>query len=140
MYTKEITYEDFNGVKRTEKLYFNLSKPELVKLQLSFDEGLDKYIMQIAKEKDPRKIIPFFEKLIDFSFGIKSEDGSRFLKSPQYTEEFKQTAAYDELYSQLIFDETGAEAIAFVKGIMPNMPELNDEAINKKVEELKKEL
>lgn len=137
MYAKTITYEDFNGEKVTETFYFNLSKPELVKLQLSFEGGLDKYIEEIAKTNDPKKIIPFFEKLIDISFGIKSDDGKKFLKNPAYTEEFKQTAAYDELYSQFILDGTGEEAIAFVKGIMPNMPELNDEAINKKIAEFK---
>ena len=135
MYTKTITYEDFNGEQHTDKFYFNLSKPELVKLQMSVNGGLDKYIEGIAKEKDVPKIISFFENLIDVSYGIKSDDGKRFLKSPAYTEEFKQSAAYDELYSQLILDPTGQEAISFVKGIMPNMPELNDEAINAKIKE-----
>lgn len=137
MYKKTITYEDFNGEKQTEDFYFNLSKPEIVKLQLSIEGGLDKYIEGLAKESDPAKIIPFFERLIDISFGVKSEDGKRFLKDASYTEAFKQTAAYDEFYSQIILDQTGQEAINFVKGIMPNMPDLNDDMINKKIEELK---
>lgn len=137
MYAKTITYTNFNGESVTDTFYFNLSKPELIKMQLSFEGGLDKYIEKIAKEQDTAKIIAFFEKLIDISFGVKSEDGKRFIKDPNYTEAFKQTAAYEELYTQFILDQTGEEAIAFVKGIMPNMPDLNDEAINKKIEEFK---
>lgn len=34
--TKEtITYTDLNGVQRTEDFYFDLSKPEIVKMQAS---------------------------------------------------------------------------------------------------------
>ena len=35
--TKEtITYTDLNGVQRTEDFYFDLSKPEIVKMQEQF--------------------------------------------------------------------------------------------------------
>lgn len=37
MYSKTITYTDFNGTERTETFYFHLSKPEL--LSLSTDKA-----------------------------------------------------------------------------------------------------
>ena len=38
--TKEtITYTDLNGVRRTEDFYFDLSKPEIVKMQASATGG-----------------------------------------------------------------------------------------------------
>lgn len=40
--TKEtITYTDLNGVQRTEDFYFDLSKPEIVKMQASAKGGYD---------------------------------------------------------------------------------------------------
>ena len=47
--TKEtITYTDLNGVQRTEDFYFDLSKPEIVKMQASAKGGYDVQLKSIA--------------------------------------------------------------------------------------------
>ena len=40
MFKKTITYNDFNGVERTEDFYFHLTKAELIKLEFSESGGL----------------------------------------------------------------------------------------------------
>ena len=40
MLKKSITYTDLNGIKRTEDFYFNLSKPEILKMQTSVKGAL----------------------------------------------------------------------------------------------------
>ena len=57
MYTKTIEYEDFNGVKRKEDFYFNLTETELKKMNLSVDGGLVQRL-----EKLQQKIDAFYEK------------------------------------------------------------------------------
>jgi hypothetical protein len=51
------------------------------------------------------------------SYGIKSEDGRRFIKKPEYMEEFMETPAYAALYMELISDET--KAAEFMNSIIP---------------------
>ena len=47
--TKEtITYTDLNGIQRTEDFYFDLSKPEIVKMQASAKGGYDVQLKSIA--------------------------------------------------------------------------------------------
>lgn len=118
MLSKKITYTDYNGIERTEDFYFNLSKSELIELQASVDGGLDGYLKKIASRLDAPKIMSFFRDLILRAYGEKSDDGRRFIKSPELSEAFRQTEAYDNLFVELVTDATkGAE---FIEGIMPD--------------------
>ena len=40
MLKKTMTYEDYNGVPRTEDFYFNLTPAEVTEMELSVDGGL----------------------------------------------------------------------------------------------------
>lgn len=118
MLVKNITYTDYNGVERKEDFYFNLSKSELIELQASVEGGLDGYLKKIASRLDAPKIMSFFRDLILRAYGEKSDDGRRFIKSPELSEAFRQTEAYDVLFVELVTDaKKGAE---FISGIMPN--------------------
>ena len=86
MLKKTITYTDLNGVERTEDFYFNLSKPEVVKMQSSVKGGYDVQLKGIAANMDGRAVMEFFEDLIRKSYGEKSEDGRRFMKSDEISE------------------------------------------------------
>lgn len=117
MFTKTITYTDYDGTSRTEEFRFNLSKPEVIKMQLSEEGGFDKMLERIVKAQDTRKIIEVIDLLIAKSYGEKSLDGKRFIKNDEVTEGFLQTPAYDELLLELT---TNADALtAFINGIMP---------------------
>lgn len=119
MLKKYISYTDYNGVARKEAFYFNLSKAELVKMQMSTEGGMEEYLQRIIDTHDNRKLFELFDQLIKMSYGIKSEDGRRFTKSEKITEEFCQTEAYTELLLELMGDDSAHAVLDFVKGIMP---------------------
>ena len=117
MIKKTISYEDYDGVQRNEDFYFNLSKPELVEMQLSEAGGLEKKLEKITKEQDIAKIIELMKWIIQKSYGIKSDDGKRFIKNQEVLDSFMQSEAYSELFMELATDADAAAA--FVNGILP---------------------
>lgn len=117
MLKKTITFEDYNGTKRTEDHYFNLSKPELIELQVSTEGGLENSLDKIMKNKSAKDIMSTFKKFILDSYGKKSEDGLRFEKTPEIRLAFEQSPAYEALYMQLVTDSD--EAAKFFNGIIP---------------------
>lgn len=122
MYTKTIEYTDYNGGKRKEDFRFNLSEAEVLEMQLSFNGGLDTLINRIIQAQDQPTIIKVFKTLILKSYGIKSDDGRRFIKSEEISNEFAQTEAYNKLFIELATNTKSA--IEFVNGISPNkLPE-----------------
>jgi len=120
MLKKTIKYTDFNGVEREEDHYFNLSRAEINEMNLSTTGGLERMIHDITSTKDVPKIAAIFKELILKSYGIKSPDGKRFIKSKEISLEFSQTGAYDVLYMELLGDETGDAANAFISAILPS--------------------
>ena len=126
MYKKTITYTDYNGVERTEDFYFNLTKAELRRRNYSTKGGFQEYVNKIINEKNSKELEHLFENLILESFGVKSEDGRRFIKSEELKKEFSETEAFSELYMELAGDENAASA--FVNGILPKIPETNKSA------------
>ena len=117
MLTKTITYNDYNGVERTEDYLFNLSKAELMEMELSIAGGLSETIDKIIKTKDTPALVKIFKELLLNSYGVKSPDGKRFIKTDELREEFAHTEAYSKLFMELA---TNAEAAAaFVNGIIP---------------------
>lgn len=118
MLKKTITYTDYNGMERTEDFYFNLSKAELMEMEMSTAGGMDAYVAKIVNAQDAPSIIKTFKELILKSYGEKSLDGKRFEKSPAKADAFAQTEAYSELFMELA---TNADsAIKFCNGIIPN--------------------
>lgn len=129
MLKKYITYTDYNGVARKEAFYFNLSRSELIKMQLSTEGGMEEYLQRVIDTHDNRKLFELFDQLIKMSYGIKSEDGKRFIKSEKLTEEFAQTEAYTELLLELMGDDSTNAVLEFVKGVMP-LDGIPEEEIN----------
>ena len=125
MLKKTIKYVDYNDEEREEDFYFNLSKAELAEMELSTEGGMEEMINRIMKAKDTPRLVQLFKELILKTYGEKSPDGKRFIKSKELSEAFSQTEAYTNLFMELA---TNAEsAAAFVRGIVPsdirkNMP------------------
>ena len=119
MLKKTITYQDFNGDTTSEDFYFNLTKAELIELELSAgEEGLTESIKKLIASKDGASIINEFKRIILLAYGRKSEDGRRFIKSEEFRQEFASTEAYSELFFELA---TNADAaVTFIKGVMPS--------------------
>ena len=117
MLKKTIKYTDYNGVERTEDFYFNLNKAEIMEMQLTTVGGLDAYLKKIISAQDMPTLMRIFKDLVLKSYGVKSDDGRRFIKNDQLREEFEQTEAYSILYMELSTDAEAAAA--FVNGIIP---------------------
>ena len=130
MFKKTMTYTDWNGVERTEDVYFNLSKAELVEMQLTTEGGFNNFIDRIVKAKDTVTLIKLYKELILKAYGRKTDDGRRFEKSEEISREFSETPMYSDLYIELVSDE--AAGAVFIKGIMPaNLAEQLDSFSNK---------
>ncbi len=119
MLKKTITYSDFNGNERTEDFYFNLTKAEITKMELSTKGGLAEMIQRIVAAQDTPAIIAVFEDLIQRSYGVKTPDGRGFAKKPEDLEAFIATEAYSQLFMELATDADAASA--FINGIVPAM-------------------
>jgi len=117
MLKKAIRYIDYNDVERTEEFYFNLSKAELAEMELSTKGGYAEMLKRIVEAEDAPTVIAEFKDLILKSYGKKSDDGKRFIKSKELSEEFSQTEAYSELFMELAVDADAASA--FVNGVIP---------------------
>lgn len=118
MLKKTITYTDYNGLQRTEDFYFNLTKAEVMEMEMSTVGGMAEMIQKIVAAQDVPSIIKIFKDLILKAYGEKSADGKRFIKSEEISSEFAQTEAYSQLFMELATD--AESAAAFVNGIVPN--------------------
>ena len=120
MLKKSITYTDFNGSERTEDFYFNLTKAEIMEMEMGITGGLAAKIQNIINAQDMPSLIAIFKDLILRSYGVKTPDGRGFQKRDGeriLADEFAQTEAYSVLFMELA---TNAEAAtAFINGIVP---------------------
>ena len=119
MLKKTITYTDYNGAERTENFYFNLTETEIMEMEIGTAGGYAEMIQRIVDAKDNPEIMRIFKDLILRSYGEKSDDGRRFVKSKEISEAFLQSPAYSVLFMELITDKTGDVSAAFVNGIIP---------------------
>ena len=126
MLKKTIASIDYNGVKREEDFWFNLTKAEITEMELSTSGGLAETIQRIIQTQDQPAIIAIFKDLILKAYGEKSPDGKYFRKSEEIRTDFAQTEAYSELFMLLATDAD--EAAAFINGIVPNMEKKNSPA------------
>ena len=117
MYKITETYTDYDDNQRTEDFYFNYSKAELADLQFSVAGGLAGMIDKIIKTNDIPELVKLFRELIQKAYGQKSNDGRRFIKSPELTKEFTETVAYSQIYMRLATDSKAAQE--FINKVVP---------------------
>lgn len=128
MIKKTITFVDYNGVERTEDFYFNLTKAEVMEMEMSTTGGLAEAIQKIVAAQDAPAIIKIFKNLVLKAYGEKSPDGRRFIKSNEISDAFAQTEAYSQIFMELATDADAAAK--FVNGIVPaDMAQKNGSAI-----------
>ena len=121
MIKKTVTYTDYNDVERTENFYFNLSEAEVMEMEMSTEGGMAESIQKIIDAKDTPSIIRVFKDLVLKAYGVKSDDGRRFMKTKpdgsRYADDFKETEAYSQIFMELATDADAAAK--FVNGIVP---------------------
>ena len=102
MLHKKVTYTNYNGEVVNEDVYFNLTSMELVKMEAKYEMSVPDKIKEVVEANDFRGIIALFEDLLLTAYGVKSEDGRRFIKDEQATKEFGDSIAYAEIFEQII--------------------------------------
>ena len=117
MIKKTITFEDYNGETHKEEFYFNLTKAEVLEMETIVKGGLSTILKHIVETDDTTEMVNMFKEIIHKSYGVKSADGKRFVKSKEVLEDFIYSAAYSVLYMELATDENAA--VDFINGIMP---------------------
>lgn len=122
MFKDKVTYTDYNGVEREEEFFFNLNEAELFEMQNSVRGGLTEKVKKIMATKNTPEIIKLFKEIMQMSYGVKSDDGRRFIKNKEVLEEFTQTEAYSKIYMKLATDSD--YAAKFINEIIPK--ELSD--------------
>ncbi len=131
MLTKTIKTIDFDGNEFEETLYFNLTESELMELELGTEGGFTKMIQKCANKNDVPSMMKAFKEILLKSYGEKSADGRRFIKSPELTADFLNSAAYDTLFMELVTDADAASA--FINGVVPK--KISEKAKSKEVQD-----
>jgi hypothetical protein len=118
---KTITFPNYLEETETEDFYFNLSKGELVKMQMAaIDERTESFqdkLEKIGKSLNGKALIETIDEVIDASYGVKTVDGKRFIKNAKDLEVFKSSGAYSELVVELCTDADACST--FINGLVP---------------------
>lgn len=117
MLKKIIKYTDYNEAEREETFYFNLSKVEVAEMEMSVAGGWVAWVEKVVEAQSEPELIKIFKEIVLQSYGEKSADGRRFVKSEELSKAFSETGAFEVLFMELATD---AEAAAnFFNGIVP---------------------
>lgn len=117
MFAKTIKYTDYLGNAREETFLFNLSKAEVMEMELGTSGGISEMMRRLLETQDGPEISKIFKTLILKSYGERSPDGKHFFKSAEISENFRNTEAYSELFMELLQDKQALED--FMIGVMP---------------------
>lgn len=117
MYKKTIKYVDYDGNERTEDFYFNLTETEITELEFSEPGGMTALIEKVVNTNEYTKMIPLWKKIILMSYGEKSPDGRRFIKSDELSTAFSQTEAFNVMFME--FAQNAEAATDFVNAVLP---------------------
>lgn len=122
MLKKTITYKNLFGNEVTKDFYFNINTNELFKLEVEDRDGYQSFITNMIAAENNRDLLKEFEKLIRASYGIRSEDGDRFIKDSEgkteIADSFVQSPAFEELFIMFITETDFAAE--FISGVLPS--------------------
>lgn len=117
MFKRTVTYTDFNGLERTEDVYFHLSKSELIKMELGREGRMTNALDRIVKAKDVPELMKEFEFFIRAAYGERTPDGRGFKKSKELSDAFANTIPYDIIFTEIITDDN--KAAEFINKLIP---------------------
>lgn len=133
MIARTIEYVDYNGNKRKEKHYFNLTQFEATEISLELPDGIVEEMDQNGENEDQtvvathlvdklgqKGVMDFIKNIVLKSYGAKAPDGREFVKNEKLTNSFVQSPAYSAFMMRLLTDDN--EASRFIQGVIP--PEL----------------
>lgn len=118
MLKKTVTYIDYNGVERTEVFYFHYNEAEILDMEMSTEGGFAERIQKIIDAKDQVSLMQVIKKFVIDAYGVKSEDGKRFIKNDTVRTEFLESPAYSQIWMELVMDDE--VAADFINNVIPS--------------------
>ena len=116
MLKKHVKYPGFDGEIIEEDLYFNLTRMDLIELNDRYEsKDMAAYMDKIVKEKNIKELYKVLKDIVLMAYGVKSEDGKRFIKNQTVKDEFAESLAFSQLIED--FHETDTAMSDFVTGI-----------------------
>lgn len=125
MLKREFTYKNFDGEEVTETFHFQLSKAEIIEMQVRDNGTFIDNLKSLLQKRDVEKLYHFFKELVLDSVGVRQ--GNRFIKTPEIRDDFKYSVPYSELLTDLMTDE--GKMAEFARGVTPF--DLTDEDMEK---------
>lgn len=131
MLKKTISYTNFNDEPKTLEAYFHLGKADIARV--AADPKFLQEMNEASRNQDTKMMLAKIEHLVRLSYGIRSEDGERFIKTDEIQDAFIHSAAYEEFIVQILTSENGFTN--FIKGVFNAkvMKEIQDLAAAGKV-------
>lgn len=116
MLKKHVKYQGFDGEIIEEDLYFNLTRMDAIELSALYEsKDLAAYMDEIVKKEDIASLYRVLKDIVLLAYGVKSEDGKRFIKNEVVKKEFEESLAFAQLIEDL--HETDSALSEFVTGI-----------------------
>ena len=116
MLKQRVKYEGFDGELIEEDLYFKLTRMDLIELNDRYEsKDMAAYMDKIVKEKNIKELYKVLKDIVLMAYGVKSEDGKRFIKNQTVKDEFAESLAFSQLIED--FHETDTAMSDFVTGI-----------------------
>lgn len=116
MLKKHVKYQGFDGEIIEEDLYFNLTRMDAIELSARYEsKDLAAYMDEIVKNKDIVSLYRVLKDIVLLAYGVKSEDGKRFIKNETVKNDFEESLAFAQLIEDL--HETESALSEFVTGI-----------------------
>lgn len=121
MLTITETYTDYLGNQRTEDFHFHYNKAELMGMELETEGGFSARVQRIVNANSYPELYKLMKQFILGSYGVKSEDGRRFMKSPEISRSFEENPAFEIIMMRMTTGPDAAnESAKFINGITPD--------------------
>lgn len=123
MLKKDVEYVDFNDQKQNKVFYFHLSKTRMTDNMQELKTQLDECHAILAGDKreltipEVQKILDLIKRMVELSYGERSEDGQRFRQTKEVWEDFRYSAAYDKMLTD--FMEKPETSMEFITALIP---------------------
>lgn len=118
MLKQTIQFTDYDNRPREVTLWFHLNEAEIVDMQAKSVNGIQADMQEAILSNDAGRVLDFIKELVHRSYGVKSQDGVNFEKTPELLAKFISSAYYSDFLLGLIQDD-GRKGQDFVTGIMP---------------------
>lgn len=118
------TYTDYDGNQRTEEFRFHFNQAELLEMELTTEGGFSARVQRIINANSHPELLRVMKTFVLDAYGVKSEDGRRFMKSDEIRQAFVESPVFSKIFMRLTTGAQAAdEAAKFINGVTPeDMP------------------